>query len=305
MNENLDVTIKEEISKLLKIDEKSTAKTKQINHAKKKTILVLSGGGIKGIAHIGALRAIEELGHSKNITTFAGSSVGAIIASLALIGYTSDEMYNFILLFDIGRIKSIDLKNLLTNYGLDNGIRVEIMLAKLFDAKGFSKDCTFSELYNKTKKTLIVTASCINDKKVYNFSHIETPDVPVLIAVRMSMSIPLYFVPVIYKGKMYVDGGCMDNFPIRLFDNKLDEVIGIYLSELRDIVNDISNVEEFFSSTLQCMFEGVKCNALKGYEKYTIKIDLDKISIIDFQINNEIKKSLFDTGYRVVIDKLT
>lgn len=273
--------------------------------SKEKTTLILSGGGVKGIAHIGALKALEEKNILKNIKNFAGTSIGGLIAALFVIGYTPDEMYSFIELFDARKMRSINPNGFFDKFGLDEGIKFMIILEKLFEAKSIPLATTFKQLFQMTNIKLIITAVCLNDKQVYYLSHTSFPDMPVILGIRMTTSFPFWFVPVKYKGKLYVDGGCIDNYPIQLFSNNLDSVIGIYLCESKEIIKTIDNTEDFVFSLLKCFLEGVTCNSVKGFEKMTIKISLSRVSIINLDINNEIKKKLFDDGYVAVMNHLS
>lgn len=276
----------------------------KFNILTKKTKLILSGGGIKGFAHLGALKAFQELNLLSNIDTFIGTSIGAFIAALLSVGYQPDELFEIISGIDLQKMKKrVKLDNLLKLFGLDDGTGMQIIMEKMFYAKNISSNITFQQLFEITKKTLIVTASCLNDKKAYYYSHTSYPDTPVLLAVRMSMSIPLYFAPVKYKNKIFVDGGCIDNFPIQLFAHCLEEVIGLYLTDIRDNINDINNLEDMLVQITECLFEGITCNSLKGFEKYTIKISLAQVSVIDFHINQNTKQKLFDVGYNAVMTR--
>jgi NTE family protein len=290
-NKNVDDMIDEKINLLL---------GKHVEHTK--TILVLSGGGIKGISHIGALKALEEKNMLKNIKVIAGTSVGGIIGGLLLAGYTSDELYKFIELFDATKLRSLNPSDFFTKFGLDNGARFTFVLEKMFEAKNIPIDITFQDFFKMTQIKLILTAVCMNDKEVYYLSHLTSPNMPVLLGMRMTSSIPFWFIPVEYKGKLFIDGGCIDNYPIQLFSKELDNVIGIYLSENKSFIKTIDNTEEFLFSLLHCFFEGVTCNSIKGFEKQTIKINLPKISIVNLDITSKIKKELFDCGYMSIIN---
>ena len=79
---------------------------------KYKKRLVLSGGGIKGIVHVGVLHALQKLKVLKYIEELAGASAGAIVAALYVIGYTPAELYDFMKLFDFIKIKKIDINNI-------------------------------------------------------------------------------------------------------------------------------------------------------------------------------------------------
>ncbi|AYV78661.1 MAG: patatin-like phospholipase, partial [Edafosvirus sp.] len=229
-------------------------------------------------------------------------SVGALIATLYMIGFSPDEMFGFLKGFDFDKMKSVNLTNFLDKYGFDNGIKLEYTLKRLFNAKKVDPNITFAELYKKTNKTLIIVATCLNDKKSYYFSHETEPDMPVIIALRMSSCIPVYFTPIIYKDMIYIDGGCIDNYPIHLFRARLNEVIGIYLVDTHNTVTTIDNIEEFLIQVVQCLMEGVTFNSTKGFDQFTVKIELDNISIMDLGIDINLKLKMFQSGYQKMID---
>lgn len=295
-NKLTELMLQDELIELFAIKE-IINNEKKINFNTKKTKLVLSGGGVKGFAHLGALKALEERGLLQNIDTYAGTSIGALIGALLSIGYTPMEMHQFMCSLDINKMKECHFSNILKLFGLDDGKRMEIVIEKLFACKKINPTVTFAQLYEMYGKTLYITASCLNDKRPYYYSHKTTPDVEVLKALRMSTSIPIFFAPVKYRGKIFVDGGCIDNFPIQLFNDCLDDVIAIYLSEVRDCVDDITNIEDLLLHMVQCLFEGVTCNSLKGYDKYVINVNLNQVSMVDFKIDLTTKNKLFDMGY--------
>lgn len=268
---------------------------------KNKTKLVLCGGGIKGIAHIGALHALDEIGMLKNIDTYSGTSVGALLSLLLIIGYTANEIYDFICQMDLDKIKEFNVSNLFTEFGLDDGKKMIIVIEKILSSRGISSDVTFLKLYELTKKTFYVTATCLNDKKNYYYSHLHSPDMKVITAIRMSISIPIYFTPVKYKGKLYIDGGCIYNLPIQIFDHCLDDVLAIYFVDSRDNINDINNIEDVLIHTIQCLIEGLTLNTISGYGDKIIKIDLGAFSAFDFRIDKNMKQKLFDCGYSTIM----
>jgi NTE family protein len=263
-----------------------------------KNTLVLSSGGLKGISQIGALKYLHEKNILQNITTYAGTSVGGIICVLLIIGFTIDELYDFIMLFDMSKIKSVSIDNLYNNFGLDNGEKLLIVLKKMFEIKHINTNITFEELFHKTKKKLILTGVCLNDKKIEYFSYETHPKMQIILALRISSSIPLYFVPVHFNNKLYIDGACIDKYPIRLFDHNIDNVIGIYLHEIKNNHQEINNHEDFFMCTIQCLLEGVSKNSIIGYEKYTINITTPSINIFNFVLTSQLKQNLFIIGYQ-------
>ena len=92
------------------------------------TKLVLSGGGINGLIFIGVIKYLVETNQLKNINTFVGSSIGAIINTLICLNYSYDELINFILYFNFETVKNCDISNLFTFYGIDIGDKLIIIL---------------------------------------------------------------------------------------------------------------------------------------------------------------------------------
>jgi NTE family protein len=264
-----------------------------------KDTLVLSGGSFKGIAQLGALHCLKKNNMLGNIRHIACTSVGAIIGFLYCSGYQPLELFKILKLIDIKKTSNVDAANIVSKYGLDDGKRIVLVIKKLINAKGYQPDITFKEFYTKTSFNLIVTGSCVNDKKAYYFSHTNFPDMKVLEAVRISMSVPIIFTPCIYEGNIFVDGACIDNFPIRLFNDRLNKVIGIHVSEKRKYVAKIKFIEEYLNNTIQCIFEGNMHGETKGYEKQTIMINCAYTSET---INDFI--SMFEDGYTCAQKKL-
>lgn len=293
INAQLDI----EINKILN---KSNNKTT-------KTILVLSGGSIKGIAQIGALHCLKENNMLNDIKTVAATSVGSMVGLLYSIGYQPIELFHFMKLIDTDKLKNMDAGNLITKYGLDDGSRMILILKKLLNAKGFDPDISFKNFYKKTNMNLIVTGSCINDKQIYYFSYTGYPDMKVLEAVRISISVPIIFTPCIFEGKTFVDGGCIDNFPIQLFSNVIDNVIGIYVTENREIVQEIKFIDEYLNNTIQCLLEGVAHRDIKFHNKHVIRITCSH-SISKFKSSNQNQDidivNLFDNGFVTTQNKI-
>ena len=265
--------------------------------------LVMSGGGIRGISLIGVLYALEKMECLDHIEEFAGVSVGALIIALCVIGYSGCEIYEFIKLFNLSRLKSISFWNL-NKYGLDTGQKIEYLLKRLIKGKGYDEDITLKKLYDLTKKKIIITTVCLNDIAVCYISHETHPNIPLYLAVRMSISLPIYYSPVFYEEKYYIDGGCLNNFPISLFDDDIDNVIGILLVE-NDIGScKIENLEEYVMRVLQCIMKGINYNISKGYEKNTIKVLTDSINLINFDIDSQKIDTLFLNGYNSIVNNV-
>ena len=263
--------------------------------------LILSGGSIKGIAQLGALHCLLEhkIIEMDKIKNIAGTSAGTMVGLLLCIGYKPIEVFRFMKLVNLEKTRKIDMSNLITKFGLDNGKRIMLVLTKLLKSCNYSEDITFKELYNTTFINFIVTGSCINDKKVYYFSHTDYPDMKVLKAIRISMAIPIFFTPVKYENKIFIDGCCLDNYPIHLFNNRLDNVLGLYVLDNREYVSNIKCIEDYLSNTMNCLLDGMVQKIDGIYKNHTITITCNNFGDT---ISDVI--SLFDTGYNSIMAKI-
>lgn len=266
---------------------------------KTKTILVLSGGSFKGVAQIGAMHCLKKNNMLSGIKTIAATSAGTFAGILHCVGYQPMEVFKFIKLLNFDQCTKLDTNNIITKYGLDDGSRMILVIAKMIGAKGFDADISFKDFYDKTKITFIITGACINDKKVYYFSHKTYPNMKVLDAVRISISIPIVFTPCTHEDKIFVDGGCIDNFPIGLFNDEMDEVIGIYVTEKRHHVQEIKYIDDYLINVLECLYEGITYRDVSNYGKYIIRINCANSATTQIAIS-----CMFDEGYQTALQEI-
>ncbi|RUS74313.1 hypothetical protein EGW08_017922 [Elysia chlorotica] len=190
--------------------------------------LVFEGGGNKGLAYCGAVRLLEELNIWPQVKRLAGSSAGAMTAALLAVGYNSHDLEQFFSLnlnniFLDHRFGYLSLiPNLLTSYGWNPGKRIYKWFGhKMADRTG-DPDITFKEVYEMYQRELCVVATNLNQMTSLYCHPKTTPDMPVRLAVRMSMSIPGMFKAVTHtmygQTDVFVDGGVLCNYPIHCFD---------------------------------------------------------------------------------------
>ena len=182
--------------------------------------LILSGGGVKGIAYIGALKYLDELKTKEdlkvdiNIQEILGVSVGSIVGLLYILGYTYDELVDEIVSKNLSDLKQFRIKNFLQRYGFDSGIRIVNWIETLIIGKGYSKDITFADIYTNFGINFRVVATNLNKYKTEVFDKNSSPSLRVIRAIRMSIGIPLVFTVTKYRSDCYVDGGLINNYPI-------------------------------------------------------------------------------------------
>lgn len=195
--------------------------------------LVFEGGGVKGIAYGGALDVLNEKEILGKIKRVAGTSAGAINATLLALGYTSAEVSQIVASTDFSKFADGsgilgDLVHVIRNFGWNKGNAFKEFIRSKIKAKTGKPDFTFRDLDKVIQdnqpgfRHLYTVSTNLSRQRAQIFSHEpeHTPDVAIADAVRMSMSIPLYFEAVKWNGDVMVDGGVSYNFPINIFDNK-------------------------------------------------------------------------------------
>lgn len=189
--------------------------------------LVFEGGGVKGIAYVGAMKVLEKDEILKNINRVGGTSAGSINAVLFAAGFSNQETLNVLNKLDFNDFKDDswgalrDMNRLRNEYGWYKGDYFRDWIGDLLKRKTGSSNITFKALLEHVGKELYVYASNLstNFGEVYSPEH--TPRMRVVDAVRRSMSIPLFFRAVRDDRKdVFVDGGAINNYPVKLFDRE-------------------------------------------------------------------------------------
>lgn len=250
--------------------------------------LVFSGGSTKGISYIGIIKGLEEKNLLKDIKTFAGTSTGAIFSFLLAIGYDYYSLNSIVKSIDIEKLCKI---NKMSNYGFDDGINLISKIKELMDDKNIKYDITFKELFKLTNKRLIITVTNLTLKKAEYLDYKRTPDMNVLIGLRMSFSVPIVFKPIIYNGCYYVDGGLVDNLPVSVFKNK-NKCLCIYIDSdfvINNTVNYLMSLFDFIGST-----KNIKEMNLKNIIILNITMGCTNFKFSRDEINK-----LIDYGYKM------
>jgi NTE family protein len=184
--------------------------------------LVLSGGGARGIAHIGVVDALRE--HGLRPDFIAGSSSGAIVGALAAAGHETQAMLEFFQKASPFRLSLVTVRK---PGILDTG-KVVASFREYFP------DDSFEALEIR----LFLTATDIVRARLAIFE--SGPLVPAILA---SCSMPMVFTPTEIDGRWYVDGGVINNFPIEPLRGRCDVLVGHYASPLRSVKQaDLSGV---------------------------------------------------------------
>lgn len=242
--------------------------------SKLKIGLALSGGGARGISHLGVLKGLNEAGIYP--TQISGTSAGAIAGAMYCQGYQPEEILQIILDTNFFRF----MRPAISWRGILKMSSIESLFKLYFEHNDFSQ----------LKVPLTVTATDIKKGKTIYFS--EGPLIPPVMA---SCCIPGMFEPIIIGKKHLVDGGVLNNLPVEPLDGICDFVIGVNCNHLPQESN-ITNMKSLIErSVIMMMNHNVysrkpKCDyflEVPGLGKYGV-FDLKKA------------KELFQVGYEQV-----
>lgn len=274
--------------------------------------VALSGGGIRGIAHAGALKALEDNGIKIDI--IGGTSAGALISSLYALGYSPYYIYILFKRYskDITGINSAPIISGIRNY----------MINKKIEMTGLKTGNSIEEVYNSLAKRkgvktikdikrmpLVIPAVDIGDAKEYIFTN-RIPktsedksqyitDITIGKAVRASSSFPAVFCPCEFKTHKFLDGGVLDNVPVtEVRKQGADKVIAINFKA--DDIDQDSNLMDLAMRTIDIMGNKISEENLENSD-FILTIKTDKTGLLDV----EKLDSCYKYGYRAVMENLS
>lgn len=266
--------------------------------------LALSGGGVRGAAHIGAIKALKENGIEFN--AIAGTSAGSIVTALLGMGYTTDEMIKLFNYFSksvmaispkhmfngIREKRGIQIGGITTSYNIESAIAEVGRLKKIEKIKDIELPIAIPATDLISDKEIIFT----NYNKLQGENYIH--DIEIAKAVRASSTFPGMYAPFEYDKYQFVDGGIFDNLPVKIVKNMdVDKVIAIKfkLGNKRK-QNTIYNIA---MKSLDLMTERLIQESI-NHSDYVIEIDLKEVK--PFSINK--LEFCYKQGYIQTLDNI-
>ena len=263
--------------------------------------LCLSSSGPKGIIMLGKLHKMKD--PIPTFNKFIGSSIGAVIITLLIFGYTPMEIFEEVR-NNPAKLRKLNLSFYKTYSLFDvNPFMKNFanMLIKKLNNFNLDRIPTLRDLYYITGKELVIVAINISTKKIVYFSYKTHPNLYVDIAIRMTISIPVIFPSFKYKGSYFIDPGFIEPFPINYFDDGNTDIIGITINTKFEEENT------FISYIRQLFYTSIELNSVRRIKECSNRCKIFIIPVINggdlkfnttSSLNKNIKEKLFEIGYK-------
>lgn len=238
--------------------------------------IVLSGGGARGFAHIGVLRALNENGIYPD--AISAVSAGSIVGVLYADGYSPTEIYEIFSRLDIYKI----LKFYRPAFGMLRADGLQKTLQQYLRAK------SFEEL------TIPLCVCATNFSK----AHVDYfKEGPMIHAVMASCAIPMLLKPMLLNNDFYVDGGLMNNLPVEPLENNCDSIIGVNVNP----VSEAKGFSSFRNYADRVMHLAVRANIQTNIQKCDVYIEPP--GLMDFHLFKvSSAQTIYETGYRHTLE---
>lgn len=270
-----------------------------------KYICIFGGGAVRGISYVGVVKALREL--DIEIDSVAGSSVGAIFATLYALDFTCEEMKEIFLDFNFNMFKDISFA-IGSDFAFSKGEVFLNWLRDLFEKKYYGDAYVKGEnapvKFSNIDRELYILTSDLNNNIPVVFSKNNSPDFEVAMAVRISASLPGLMKPTEHENGFLVDGDLIKSWPLWKTDPglcvKSSRVLEFRLEGCRECVN-IKNPLDYLNSVFSTFSNFCTENVLRVYkdkDKFDyILIDTKDVLLIDFTLPVDKRLELIATGY--------
>ncbi|NND08484.1 MAG: patatin-like phospholipase family protein [Saprospiraceae bacterium] len=242
--------------------------------------LVLSGGGIRGVAHIGVIRALEEAGIFPDM--IAGTSAGALVGALYAAGKSWQEMLTFFKEASIFRISNFAHGK----PGLINSDKFYELYRSQF----------MEDSFEHLKKPLFIATCDLMKGREKLFSK-----GPLIKALLASAALPGVFSPIEINGALYADGGILNNFPVEPLLPLCSTIWGVYVNPIEELIpEDLDSTRQVVERAFHLTTRYPSLRKLKSCTHIICPAGLSAYAT--FSINAE--QEIFELGYREAIKSL-
>ena len=263
--------------------------------------IALCGGGVRGVAHIGVLKVLQAEGLLGCVREIVGISAGSLFGLLVCCGYSLADAERLALQFDFGKLRTLDIDSVLkfpTTYGLDSGDGLEKFITAILKHQGLSPEITFRELAACRPIRLRCFATELQTARGREFSVQTTPDVPVRIGIRASMSLPILYVPVpdfqSDSAALLMDGGLLNNLPLAFLtpEEIRDTWAVLFTTKPEGEAQKITDIWDVARYIYDAAFLMKTKPFLEYYSDHIICVPTHDFSSVNFEITSEQRSAL-------------
>lgn len=238
--------------------------------------IALGGGGTRAFSHLGVLHALKEEGIEADI--ISGTSAGAIVGSFIAAGY-----------------EPLSIRDLMKKHSLWTFAKVLVPTVGIMSLEKMGKllnDILDTDCIEDLEKPLIIAATNLNSGQITYFDK-----GPLVKSIQASSSIPILFSPVeLQDGNLYVDGGLVDNLPVRPLSEHCKNIIAINLSPIQKV----DNFESLIDIAVRSFQVGIRVDKNHPAFEHCYIIEPNDLDQYDF-LNADKADELFDIGYETTI----
>lgn len=246
--------------------------------------IALSGGGGRGFAHAGALKAIEEYELKPEIV--AGTSVGSIAGAMYAAGVSPDSMLS---LFSTIRFFQVPTPKLFKKNGTTDKMHRSHIVMKIQDLEKIISNVLPVKTFEELKIPLVVNATNITSAQNIFFTQGD-----LIRPIIASSAVPIFFKPVEIDGALYSDGGVMQNLPVSPIRKACKYIIAIDLNPIEDFSSTGEIHEGELERTFKLMIKGNSMNDMMDADLYILPAELIHYKLYDTKHGKE----MFEIGYQ-------
>jgi len=261
--------------------------------------IILSGGNLATYSFLGSLQCLIDLENINlnNLKCLIGTSGGAIIAFLIALNFTPSSLKDIIQKIPLSKICSLSSDkwlNFFDQYGLHDTNSFKKIFKIFLEYKNYSKNVTFREFYDQTKKQLRFTTFCLNTESIVILDYENTPNLTIIDGLMMSIAVPFLFKPISYQNRLYVDAFLIANCPVEY--SKYSKSMSLNLEQSK-IYNDDINIVSYIRILLRSSLDKVYNSCKSSYTGLSIQIPCNYNFDASFDIDQEILEKFYMNGY--------
>ena len=269
--------------------------------------LVLSGGSSKGILILGALQYAYDNFLLNKIYKYIGTSIGSIICFFLLIGYTPIEIMVYLCTHEIlEKLQHFNIVAMMNGNGAISYSSIYEHLEKMtIDKLGYLP--TLKDIKDKFNKEFICVTYNLTEDRTEYLSYENNPNLPCLVALKMSSNLPLIFEKFKYGNNFYIDGGISDDFAIDIGDKMGNKILGIVITtDKNSFSSEGENILEYIYKLIFIpISQGIEYKIKNASNNCKIvKLSYNKLKFFNFNVNSKEKLNIFSNGYENMREQL-